>query len=587
MKRWLCLLLFSGWPLAVAALPQLELAVRLDPARRAFEAQAMLADREPITVFRLDPTFEILSLSADGRAIAVRRRLGSTDQYLLPRGTRRIALRYRAVLPPTPAVDHRQALRPQATASLEGSFLPASTAWYPQIDGFFHFRITLDLPAGQKGLVPGTLLAEEETTEGYHARFEFPWPADGIELMAGPYVVSERWLTIAAKKIRLRTYFHRELEELASAYLADSARYLERYSDEIGPYPFDSFSVVSSPLPTGFGMPTLTYLGREVLRLPFIRATSLGHEVLHNWWGNGVYPDWRSGNWSEGLTTFMADYAYKEEESEEAARAMRLGWLRDYAAVPAREDFALTDFRARHHGIASIIGYNKAAMVFLMLRDRIGREAFRRGLQTFWQRHRFKTASWRDLEAAFSEASGRNLRPFFAEWVEKAGPAVLSPEEVARDRDYRLWRKLPREELPPILREVLIAPAVDFIVLDAELEAATPALLARLLDDRTPRRAANPGERPFVVIGKAASIVAWLARQRLSPAPPLPAAGTARVWAGRTAQHVAYLVIEVENAEALSALQRPLPHYGKEGWLVFDGRRVLAKGLELPGKIRP
>ena len=81
-------------------------------------------------------------------------------------------------------------------------------------------------------------------------------------------------------------------------------------------------------------MPTLTYLGIDVLRLPFIRATSLGHEVLHNWWGNGVYPDWQSGNWSEGLTTFLADYAYKEEESEAAAREMRIGWLRDYAAVP-------------------------------------------------------------------------------------------------------------------------------------------------------------------------------------------------------------------------------------------------------------
>lgn len=80
--------------------------------------------------------------------------------------------------------------------------------------------------------------------------------------------------------------------------------------------------VVASPLPTGFGMPKLTYLGADVLRLPFIRKTSLGHEILHNWWRNGVYVDYTRGNWSEGLTTFMADYAYKEDES--AAAASRL-----------------------------------------------------------------------------------------------------------------------------------------------------------------------------------------------------------------------------------------------------------------------
>ncbi len=43
----------------------------------------------------------------------------------------------------------------------------------------------------------------------------------------------------------------------------------------------------------------------------------------------------RAATGSEGLTTFMADYAYKAEQSAVAAREMRLGWLRDFAALPA------------------------------------------------------------------------------------------------------------------------------------------------------------------------------------------------------------------------------------------------------------
>src|SRR6185503_18372100 len=152
----------------------------------------------------------------------------------------------------------------------------------------------------------------------------------------GPYVIREKLVSREnAEALRLRTYFYPDLEPLAEGYLEDSQRYIALYSKKIGAYPHSAFSVVASPLPSGFGMPTLTYIGAQVLKLPFIRATSLGHEVLHNWWGNGVYADYARGNWSEGLTTFMADYFYKEQESAAAARDMRHGWLRDFAAVPA------------------------------------------------------------------------------------------------------------------------------------------------------------------------------------------------------------------------------------------------------------
>ncbi len=201
--------------------------------------------------------------------------------------------------------------------------------------------------------------------------------------------------------------------------------YIRLYSDQIGAYPFDEFSVVSSPLPTGFGMPTLTYLGIDVLRLPFIKATSLGHEVLHNWWGNGVYVDYERGNWCEGLTTFMADYYYKERESAQAARAMRLDWLRDFAAVAPGQDFPLREFTARSHGTSQIVGYHKAAYVFLMLRDLLGTHSFDAGLRRFWRDHRFRRASWDDLRRAFEQQSGRSLSAFFAQWLDRAGAPEL------------------------------------------------------------------------------------------------------------------------------------------------------------------
>ena len=61
-------------------------------------------------------------------------------------------------------------------------------------------------------------------------------------------------------------------------------------------------------------MATLTLLGSDVINLPFIVKTSLGHEILHQWFGNSVYVNHKKGNWAEGLTSYLSDHYYKEQD---------------------------------------------------------------------------------------------------------------------------------------------------------------------------------------------------------------------------------------------------------------------------------
>lgn len=437
-RGWRTALLLAGVlapPLAMAGGAQLALDVQLDPASRALQVTAELKAPGELR-FELNRALVIRSANLGGAPAAVELE-GSDGELNLWRvrgsGGATLHLDYGGTLPALDrSLDYREVLREtRAMVSPAGSYLPAASGWYPLTDGLFTYSVRLSLPREQRGLVPGRLVEEKISAGRYRARFEFDHPADAIELMAGPYVVHERVVPRPnAAPLRLRTYFYPDLEPLAAAYLDDSQRYIERYSRTIGRYPFESFSVVASPLPTGFGMPTLTYIGATVLKLPFIRTISLGHEVLHNWWGNGVYVDYSSGNWSEGLTTFMADYAYKEEASPEAAREARLAWLRDYAAVPSSEQPSLAEFRSRAHGAAAAVGYGKSAMVFLMLRDLIGEKAFRDGVREFWRSKRFETAAWGDLRAAFERASGRDLSWFFEQWIERAGAPRLRIESA-------------------------------------------------------------------------------------------------------------------------------------------------------------
>ena len=633
-----------------------ELDVSLDPASRAFKASARLSPPEGDFRFLLHESLRVTGASAGGRALtaeALRGPLGFRQWRIRQAaGGAPLQIDYAGQLPPLDLQrDHRSVLqRMPPMSSPEGSYLPAGSGWYPQAREMFGYRLRLSLPGEQRGLVAGKLLAETlpaRPGEPYQASFEMRQPTDGIDLMAGPWRVREKRVARkGAPPLVLRTYFSAALDAtpgLAEGWLEDTETYIRRYGGEIGDYPYDSFSIVAGPLPTGFGMPTLTYLGEAVVRLPFIRKTSLGHEVLHNWWGNGVYVDYASGNWSEGLTTFMADYAYKLGESPAAAAEMRLGWLRDALALPADAQPALRDFRSRSHGAEAAVGYGKAAMLFVMLQDRLGEAAFRQGLQRFWTRWRFRTAGWGELQAAFEEASGQRLGPFFEAWLKQRGlPAVridaaqasgrqltldlaqdgpphplrlpmeisapgrretrwvsldgprarvslaldFTPDSVRLDPDTRVWRRLPPGSLPPILRQWIGAGAPRLVntAADADARAAVDALARRLLEQPPtgqPLAAALAGREPVLIAGLHGEVDRALATAGLPPRPAeVAGSGSAQVWtlapAGSRSAPVA--VISGRDAASIGALERGLPHYGAQSWLVFEGGRAIARG---------
>jgi hypothetical protein len=107
---------------------------------------------------------------------------------------------------------------------------------------------------------------------------------------------------------------------------------------------------------------------------------------------------------------------------------MRLSWLRDYAALPAARDHAVVEFVGKRHDAAQVIGYNKVAFIFHMLRRDIGDAAFGRAQRDIWRSHRFRAASWSDLRRTFAAAAGRDLSRFFAQWLERTGAPRLRLE---------------------------------------------------------------------------------------------------------------------------------------------------------------
>ncbi|MGF1641931.1 MAG: M1 family metallopeptidase [Rhodospirillales bacterium] len=621
--------------------PHHVIALRLDPQAGHLDVVDRLTVTGPATVdLTLAPWLRIRSATVDGRPLAP-----DASQMTVNDGeVREIARAYSGVpTTPEPARSSGAAGGVPGDRPLigpEGSYLPAGGGWLAATDrGAVTYRLTVSVPPGARAAATGDLVEEAATADGARATFAAARPSEPPSVFAGPFVVRER----RRGGVRLRTYFHAELADLADDYLDRAGDHLERFAATIGPYPFADFAIVSSPLPVGLGFRNLTYIGRRVLPLPFMRDRSLAHEILHNWWGNGVYVD--GGNWSEGLTTYMADYALAAERGEDEARRMRLDWLRDFAALPPERDFPLTAFVARRHDAGQVVGYGKAAFVFHMLRTEIGASAFDDGIRLFWRRHAFATAGWPDLRRAFEEASGWNLGWFFDQWVRRPGAPDLrliaarseveegrhrvvltlgqddpgyaltvpvgvatergstrtavrvsgpetevaidvdgAPSAVTVDPDHQVFRRLAAAELPPILRTVTLAPAATVVVATDDADEAARALAMRLLD-RPPRfaaaAAAASAAAPLLVIGTRTAAGPVLEELGLGPIPDrLAGQGTAQVWAGRVPDDGrAFAVVVADDAAALGALLRPLPHYGRESYLAFDRTEVVVNGV--------
>lgn len=314
--------------------------------------------------------------------------------------------------------------------SPEGTFLSGETFWYPVFDQRrMTFSLDIELPSGWNAVSQGARRYKSGMNPVL-LRWESPEPQEEIFLVAGQWTEYLRDAGRVGAMVFLRT----PDQALAEEYLKVTEQYINMYEDLIGPYPYKKFALVENFWETGYGMPSFTLLGSKVIRLPFILHSSYPHEILHNWWGNGVYVDLEKGNWSEGLTSYLADYLIQEQEEKGlAARRASLQRYADY--VLSSRDFPLTQFRARHDAASQAVGYGKTMFLFHMLRRELGDASFLRALQLFYETYKYRAASFDDLQRSFSRVAGKDLKQIFDQWVTQTGAPVLRVTQARAVRD--------------------------------------------------------------------------------------------------------------------------------------------------------
>ena len=342
------------------------------------------------------------------------------------------------------------------TISADGCYLSGGSGWYPHFEAsLVTFTLETALPDGYDSVAGGNRTARKALAGRTVSTWETGKPQDEITMTCGKYTEYSR----RDGALTYYAFLRSPDEALAAKYLEATGKYTRFYSSLLGAYPYGKFALVENFWDTGYGMPSFTLLGPKVIRLPFILNSSYPHEILHNWWGNGVFVDYEKGNWCEGLTAYLADYFIAESRGK--GRDYRMTTLQKYSDyVSAGKDFPLTEFRARNSSASEAVGYGKSLMLYHMLRNLLGDENFKKGLRVFYADNSFNYASFEELRAAFEKITGQaRLKPFFDQWTGRAGAPGLALKTARLNRGgldgYALEFTLAQtQEGPPYALEI-------------------------------------------------------------------------------------------------------------------------------------
>jgi len=429
--------------------------VRLEPQTHTLEAEVSIElepletdprrKRKRLELF-LHPDLDVHLVETQGATLrAHRERKGRSVEGSVVNPTRhrlilqnstdklRVTLGYRGKLHQDVAAGEKEGeihnFSVSAHVAMEGVYLEPGGYWYPRVEFPTDSDPDLTLadytlavqPVEDFELVAG--VEREGNRDDGAWVWSSPFPLDGLVLLGGPLKRSSR----LHGNVQLHAVLAPGKEQVAEDILDASAEYLDRYEALIGPYPFKEFTVLEAFFSSGFAFPTCTQIAGSQLSQykQYRRHGYLDHELLHNWWGNGIFVDPRDGNWCEGLASYMGNYyGYVLDGDEKGARKQLRNQSNFLSSIAPENDKPLGTF-GLDDGAGGGIGYQKSASVFHMLERKIGREAMFAGLRRLTTERMGRFASWEHLQEAFEKEAGVDLDAFFEQWVRTGGAPLL------------------------------------------------------------------------------------------------------------------------------------------------------------------
>jgi aminopeptidase N len=329
----------------------------------------------------------------------------------------------------------------------------------PDVMARYAVRIEADKAAYPTLLSNGNLTESGDMEDGRHYAVwvdPHPKPSYLFALCAGKYEsIHDHFVTRSGRKVALGIYVdpgdaaraHYAMDALKRAMTWDEEAFAREYD-------LDVFNIVAV---RDFNFGAMENKGLNIFNSSLILADAdtatdadfeaieavVGHEYFHNWTGNRITcRDWFQLCLKEGLTV------YREQEFCADQRSRAVQRIKDVKRLRARqfgEDAGPLAHPVRPSSYQKIDNfytatvYEKGGEVIRMLKRIIGEDAFKRGMQLYFERRDGTASTVEDFIDCFEEAAAKNLSSFMR-WYEQAGTPTLrvrgAYDEAART--YRL-----------------------------------------------------------------------------------------------------------------------------------------------------
>ena len=282
-----------------------------------------------------------------------------------------------------------------------------------------------------------------EGTDRHYAVWHDPHPKPCylFALVAGNLgAIFDRFKTTSGRMVKLGIYVEPGNEGRAD-YAMDVLKRSMRWDEETfgREYDLDVFNIVAV---SDFNMGAMENKGLNVFNDKYVLAlprtasdgdyagieTVIAHEYFHNWTGNRITcRDWFQLCLKEGLTVFRdhefsADMRSRPVRRIADVRALRASQFAEDAG-PLAHNVRPDTYREINNFYTATI-YEKGSEVIRMLKVLIGDDAFRRGMDLYFERCDGTATTIEVFIACFAEVSGRDLAQF-SRWYHQAGTPRL------------------------------------------------------------------------------------------------------------------------------------------------------------------
>lgn len=312
--------------------------------------------------------------------------------------------------------------------------------WFPCLD-YPHAKqttsTTVVVPKGLFALANGKLVDRKE--DGEHTIFSYRQDVAHstylTTFVVGPFVEVQQ-VAAGAHDVPVWYYVLPGREEDGERAFGNTPRMIDVFEERIGtPYPYARYSqiAVSDFIFGGMENTSATTQTDRTLHdatahLDFSSDPLVSHELAHQWFGDLLTcRDWSHAWLNEGFATYFecvwreADLGYDEYLYDVFGCVARYldedgnRYRRPIVCNRFRDPIELFD---RHL-------YEKGGAVLHMLRGELGDARFWRAIRHYVKENAQRNVETIDLIRAIEEATGRNMRAFFDQWVHRGGHPVL------------------------------------------------------------------------------------------------------------------------------------------------------------------